>query len=338
MLNFGDRAVEPADPSSVFWRTEASAPSSSFGAGKGAYPPIPDAGTDWETFFIHCQPLVRSIARSISRRLPPHVDFEDLIAAGNLGLVEAATRFDGTRQVRFTSYAEVRIRGAILDHLRAGDWASRSLRRSGRALRGAEDEVTSRTGQNPSAPELAANMGISLDCYYQLQADLDGVNVVSIYQETHDGAAELHAIAAPLDEDPLFRYLKGETRERIAEALFTLPERERLVLTLYYYEELNMKEIASVLNVVESRISQLHLSALKRLRTTLLEKPQFGCLTSAAKEEPACHRLNGTERRRNLMSGRGRSEDRSAGVFLGDQNGGHARNRNTAIPCTGRIW
>ena len=216
-------------------------------------------------------PTVRYIARRIHERLPQHVDLEDLVSAGIVGLIDAFSKFDHAKKVQFKSYAQFRIRGAILDSLRTLDWSPRELRRKGRAVEEAIRAVTQRIGRAPSEQEIAAEMKLSLAEYQQLLGDLKGLEIGSLHMERSEdsGDEELAYIPGSPEEDPLFRCLKGEMKQRLVDAIDALPEKERMVLTLYYYEELTMKEIGLTLGVVESRVSQIHSSAVLRLRSAL---------------------------------------------------------------------
>ncbi len=226
---------------------------------------------DREALLLEHLPTVRYLARRIHERLPQHVDLDDLISAGVVGLIDAFSKFDHSKKVQFKSYAQFRIRGAILDSLRTLDWSPRELRRKGRAVEEAIRSSTQRLGRAPSEQEIAGAMELSLNDYQQLLGDLKGLEIGSLHMErTEDsGDEELAYIPGAPEDDPLFRCLKGEMKQRLADAIDELPEKERLVLTLYYYEELTMKEIGLTLGVVESRVSQIHSSAVLRLRTAL---------------------------------------------------------------------
>jgi RNA polymerase sigma factor for flagellar operon FliA len=216
-------------------------------------------------------PTVRYLARRIHERLPQHVELDDLISAGVVGLIDAFSKFDHTKKVQFKSYAQFRIRGAILDSLRTLDWSPRELRRKGRAVEEAVRSVTQKLGRVPSEQEIANEMELGLPEYQQLLGELKGLEIGSLHMErTEDsGDEELSYIPGSPDEDPLFRCLRGEMKQRLTDAIEELPEKERMVLTLYYYEELTMKEIGLTLGVVESRVSQIHSSAVVRLRVAL---------------------------------------------------------------------
>jgi RNA polymerase sigma factor for flagellar operon FliA len=176
-----------------------------------------------------------------------------------------------TEMVDLMGDAQFRIRGAILDSLRTLDWSPRELRRKGRAVEEAIRSVTQRLGRAPAEHEIAAEMELNLSEFQQLLGDLKGLEIGSLHMErTEDsGDQELAYIPGSPEEDPLFLCLKGELKQRLTDAIDELPERERLVLTLYYFEELTMKEIGLTLGVVESRVSQIHSAAVLRLRVAM---------------------------------------------------------------------
>lgn len=216
-------------------------------------------------------PTVRYLARRIHERLPQHVELDDLVSAGVVGLIDAFSKFDHTKKVQFKSYAQFRVRGAILDSLRTLDWSPRELRRKGRAVEEAIRSTTQKLGRAPMEPEIAKEMGVSLPEYQSLLGELKGLEIGSLHMERSEdsGDEELSYVPGPVEDDPLFRCLKGEMKQRLADAIEDLPEKERMVLTLYYFEELTMKEIGLTLGVVESRVSQIHSSAVVRLRVAL---------------------------------------------------------------------
>ncbi len=224
-----------------------------------------------EVLLMEHMQVVRYIARRIHERLPQHVEMDDLISAGMVGLLDAFNKFDTGKNVQFRSYAQFRIRGAILDSLRTLDWSPRDLRRKGRAIEDAMHTLTSRLGRTPQENEVATEMSMSLIEYQQLLGELKGLEIGSLNVEhTEDsGEEELAYVPNSPEDDPLFRCLKNEMKDRLVEAIGELPEKERLVLTLYYYEEMTMKEIGLTLNVVESRVSQIHSSAVLHLRSKL---------------------------------------------------------------------
>ncbi|AFL88135.1 RNA polymerase, sigma 28 subunit, SigD/FliA/WhiG [Terriglobus roseus DSM 18391] len=218
-------------------------------------------------------PTVRFVARRIHERLPQHVDMEDLVSAGIVGLIDAFSKFDHGKQVQFKSYAQFRIRGAILDSLRTLDWSPRELRRKGRAMEETVRTMTQQLGRSPTEQEIAAGMEMSLNEYQQLLGELRGLEIGSLNLERNEdgGDEELSYLPGSETDEPLFQCLKGELRQHLIDAIETLPEKERLVLTLYYYEELTMKEIGLTLGVVESRVSQIHSAAVVKLRVAMAD-------------------------------------------------------------------
>jgi RNA polymerase sigma factor for flagellar operon FliA len=216
-------------------------------------------------------PIVRFIARRIHERLPPHVPIEDLYGAGVLGLLDAFGKFDPSKQVQFRTYAQFRIRGAILDSLRTLDWSPRELRRKGRAVEQAIQNLTAQFHRSPTDIEIAEKLNIPLADYQQLLGELKGLEIGTLHADRSAESDEddLDLIPGRPEDDPLFRYLDREMRERLTRAIDDLPERERLIMTLYYYEEVTMKEIALIIGVVESRVSQIHASAVLHLRARL---------------------------------------------------------------------
>jgi len=251
-------------------------------AAKVSYAPVRPANgqmtAEEERVLIEHLPIVRFLARRIHERLPQHVDIEDLFSAGVVGLMDAFAKFDSTKKVQFRSYAQFRIRGAILDSLRTLDWSPRELRRKGRAVEEAIRTLTSRLGRAPSETEIAKEMGMGLDAYQQLLGELKGLEIGTLHLERNEdsGEEELAYIPGRPDEDPLFRCLRGEMEGRLTGAIQELPERERLVMTLYYYEEMTMREIGLALGVVESRVSQIHASAVLHLRSALSDLASRG--------------------------------------------------------------
>jgi len=248
------------------------------------YPPPacggPGLTAEQERVLLEHLPVVRFLARRIHERLPQHVEIEDLVSAGVVGLMDAFSKFDPAKKVQFRSYAQFRIRGAILDSLRTLDWSPRELRRKGRAVEEAIRAATARLGRAPSEAEVASELDLELDDYQQLLGDLKGLEIGTLHAEHNEdsGEEELAYVPGRPEEDPLFRCLKGELEERLGEAIQNLPDRERLVMTLYYYEEMTMREIGLALGVVESRVSQVHASAVVHLRSALRDLAAKGVL------------------------------------------------------------
>jgi len=214
--------------------------------------------------------LVKRIAYHLAGRLPPQVEIADLIQAGMMGLLEAAQNYASGRGASFETYAGIRIRGAMLDALRKLDWAPRSVHRKARAAALALRQVESRLGAEATETDVAAQMGVSLGEYQHILHDALGCQVLRLHEgDDEDGS--------PLDRlpdgspDPEGLALEESRRQAVARAVRALPERECLVLSLYYEQELNLKEIGTVLKVTESRVCQLHGQALLRLKALLAE-------------------------------------------------------------------
>ncbi len=220
-------------------------------------------------------PQVYYIARRVYERLPQHVPFEDLVHAGVIGLIESIRTYDSSKSVPFKSYAKFRVRGAILDSLRELDWGSRPLRRKGRRIEEAITTLSAKFGRQPEEDEIAQEMGISLDKLHDITRKLDGLNLIgqqinAVYDSNEK--QDLIESAPSNEENPFDLCLRTEVRERLAKAIGMLSEKEQMVLTLYYKEELTMKEIAAVMQIVESRVSQIHAIAIPKLRAALKDQ------------------------------------------------------------------
>jgi RNA polymerase sigma factor for flagellar operon FliA len=207
--------------------------------------------------------LVKRIAYHLAGRLPPSVEVNDLIQAGMVGLLEAAAHYASDRGASFETYAGIRIRGAMIDALRKQDWAPRSVHRKAREAATAIRAIENRAGREARDSEIAQAMGISLDEYHRVLQDSLACQLSSM-----DESNDTHEVA-DRDADPLLETEGGALREAVAEAIGGLPERERLVMSMYYDDELNLKEIGAVLGISESRVCQLHGQALVRLRARL---------------------------------------------------------------------
>jgi RNA polymerase sigma factor for flagellar operon FliA len=236
----------------------------------------PQPASNREQLLMENLPSVRFIARKLHQTLPRHVELDDLISAGMVGLLEACDRFDALRHVQFKSYAQFRIRGAILDWLRTLDWGPRDLRRKARAIAEATRVLTLQLGRTPAEQEIADAMGMQLDELQQIVGELRSAELGSLNAEhsKDEDDEELDYVPASAEEDPLFLCLAAESRQRLIDAIEELPEKERLVLTLYYYEELTMREIGLTLGVVESRVSQIHSGAVRSLRAAMGARAQ----------------------------------------------------------------
>ena len=215
-------------------------------------------------------PLVKRIAYHMMMRMPASVQVEDLIQAGMIGLIEAAQKYDASRGASFETYAGIRIRGAIVDEMRRGDWAPRSVHRNARRISQAIRAVEARVGRDATDAEVAQELGVNLNDYFAMLQDSNGSRLFS-YEETF-GEEDSNIDASETSDDFVSPY-EGLQREGLKKALTAaitqLPERERMVLALYYNEELNLKEIGLVLGVSESRISQIHSQAAARLKARL---------------------------------------------------------------------
>jgi RNA polymerase sigma factor FliA len=233
--------------------------------------PVDLLTAEQELVMIENLPMVRLIARRIHERLPQHVQIEDLYGAGVLGLVDAFGRFDPSKLVQFRTYAQFRVRGAILDSLRTLDWSPRELRRKGRAVEQAIQSLTAQFHRSPIDIEIAQKLHIPLATYQQLLGELKGLEIGTLHSQHSEDSEEEQLVYLPSspEDDPLFRHLHTEMSQRLTEAVSDLFERERLIVTLYYYEELTMKEIGLILGIVESRVSQIHASAVLHLRARL---------------------------------------------------------------------
>jgi len=210
--------------------------------------------------------LVKRIAHHLAARLPATVDVNDLMQSGMVGLLEAAGNFDAARGASFETYAGIRIRGAMLDDIRKHDWTPRSVHHKYRQVMEAMTAVEGQTGRAATAEEVAAHLDISIDEYHKILADSAGSRLFS-YEETLEEPTLQRrppSSGAPTPDQELYRL---QFREQLAESIDNLPERERLVLSLYYEQELNLKEIGAVLDVSESRVCQIHGQAVMRLRT-----------------------------------------------------------------------
>jgi len=225
-----------------------------------------------ERLLLEHLPQVRYLARRIHDRLPAQVPLEDLIHAGVVGLIDAVDKFDPSKNVPLKSYAKFRIRGAIVDSLREMDWSPRRLRREARRIEEAHRVLKARLGRVPGEPELAAEMGMTLPQFQHLLGELRGLDLGSLQAESTDSKSEKDAIGYRTnvaEKNPFTQCLQGEMKSLIATALEDLNEKEKQVLTLYYLEELTMKEVGAVVGVKESRVSQIHSVALIRLRARL---------------------------------------------------------------------
>ena len=214
--------------------------------------------------------LVKRIAHHLMGRLPDSVQLDDLIQAGMIGLIEAARKYDGAKGASFETYAGIRIRGAMLDEIRRGDWAPRSVHRNSRRISEAIKEVELVKGRDAEDHEVAEHLGMSVDEYHSHLKDSAGCRLFS-FEEILEKSEQGHDQVAGATPGPYGGIQQDAFQSALADAIRGLPEREQLVLALYYDEELNLKEIGAILGISESRVSQIHSQAAHRLRSRLTE-------------------------------------------------------------------
>jgi len=222
-----------------------------------------------EELILKYAPLVKQIAERMAVRLPPNISKEELIGPGVLGLFDAIDKFDSTRGIKFRTYANLRIKGAILDELRKMDWISRSVRRNINRIEDAIRTLELKFGREPKDDEIAEEMGLDMDSYYRMISRSQGVNLLSLDELMLDGTTFKVSKQASDQPSPVDELKVKEIKSVIFKALSTLSKKEQMVLSLYYYDELTLKEIAKVLSLTESRISQIHSKAIIRLRIKL---------------------------------------------------------------------
>jgi RNA polymerase sigma factor FliA len=227
-----------------------------------------------DQLIIRYAPWVKFMALRMAAKLPSHVQAEDLISAGIIGLIDALDKFNPAREVQFKTYAQIRIQGAMKDELRALDWASRSMRQKVKRLEHAYATLEQELGRPPSSEEVANSLGIEMDEFEEMLDDVKGTSLVSLEELGQGPASEdktslLEALLTREDQDPLEELNLQDLKKALSLAIAELPEKERLVLSLYYFEELTMKEVGKVLHLTESRISQLHTQTVLRLRSKL---------------------------------------------------------------------
>ena len=222
-------------------------------------------------------PLVKRLAHHMKAKLPPSVEVDDLVQAGMIGLLDAINRYEETHGAQFETYAVLRIRGAMLDELRNSDWLPRSMRQNMRKIETAMSTLQQRLGHPPTESEVAKLLKLSLADYQDMLSDGGGHQLV-YYEDFHDndGNDSFLDRYAVDDADPLRSLLDGDFRPAVIDAIEALPPREKILMGLYYEEELNLKEIGAVMGVSESRVSQLHTQAVARLRAALREQAWTG--------------------------------------------------------------
>lgn len=220
-------------------------------------------------------PLIKFIAQKIAVRLPSNIELDDLISSGVIGLMDAMEKYDPTRDNKFKTYAEFRIRGSILDELRAQDWVPRSVRDKAKLLDRTIIRLEAELGRSPNEDEICESLSISKEEYYEMLHQVRPVSVLSIDESATFSNVDKKSILNLLEgaklNNPFNQLNLKSVKEVVTQAIEELPERQRLVLSLYYYEDLNLKEIGQVLRVTESRVSQLHAQAVARLRAKLTQ-------------------------------------------------------------------
>jgi RNA polymerase sigma factor for flagellar operon FliA len=227
-----------------------------------------------ERLILHYSPLVKYVAGRVGVGLPPNIEQADLVSYGIFGLIDAIEKFDLARAIKFETYAISRIKGAIIDELRALDWVPRSVRSRAREIERAIGELEAKLGTAPTDEQIAAKIGISVDELEESLTDISRSSIAALDElwsvsGEGDSVSLMDTIEDTQGPQPETALDETEMREALADAIARLPEREKLVVTLYYYEELTLREIGEVLGVTESRVSQLHTKAILRLKARL---------------------------------------------------------------------
>ncbi|MCO4792739.1 MAG: FliA/WhiG family RNA polymerase sigma factor [Bacteriovoracaceae bacterium] len=222
---------------------------------------------------IEYAPLVKYIAQKIASRLPSNIELDDLISCGVIGLMDAIQKFDPTRDNKFKTYAEFRVRGAILDELRAQDWVPRSVREKSKLVERAYSKLESELGRPATDEEMCKELECTQDEFHDLLNKAKSVSLLNIDDSASFNRGDKKLMAGLMEDsrsnNPFSAVSYKNSRDKIKEGIMALPEKQRLVLSLYYYEDLNLKEIGQVLDVTESRVSQLHTQAIMKLRGKL---------------------------------------------------------------------
>jgi RNA polymerase sigma factor for flagellar operon FliA len=228
-----------------------------------------------EQIVLEHAPLIRYIVNRIAVRLPSHIDLDDLHNTGVIGLMDAIEKYDPEKNCKFKTYAEFRIKGAILDQLRSLDWVPRSVRQKSRKLERAYGEVEQRLGRAASEEEVADSLGLQIEKFHELMNQVRGISLVNLEEirggsQDGDRTGTFADIVEDVNAENPFSTLKlHEMKQIVADTIGTLPEKERIVVSLYYYEDLNMKEIGNILGITESRVCQIHTKSVLRLRSKL---------------------------------------------------------------------
>ncbi len=231
-----------------------------------------------ERLILHYAPLVKYVAGRVGVGLPPNIEQADLVSYGIFGLIDAIEKFDLSRAIKFETYAISRIKGAIIDELRSIDWIPRSIRSKAREVERAYAALETKLHRTPTEPEVAAELGITLDDLHAIFGQVSFVNVLALDEllnvngEKGDKVSLVDTLEDTRVEDPVRAFESQETKHLLARAINLLPEREKIVVTLYYYEGLTLAEIGQVLGVTESRICQMHTKAVLQLRAKLADQ------------------------------------------------------------------
>lgn len=224
-----------------------------------------------DQLILDYSPLIRFVAQRIASRLPSNIDIEDLISSGVIGLMDAIDKYDPSRDNKFKTYAEFRIRGAILDELRSQDWVPRSVRDKAKKLDRMALELEQKLGRKPNDDEISEALGMPIEEFFDMNAKVKGVQLLSIddFGGTNGNTERrslLDSLENPNSKNPFTHLRNASAKDILRKHIDELPEKQKLVLQLYYFEDLNLKEIGRILEVTESRVSQLHTQAIDRLK------------------------------------------------------------------------
>ena len=219
-------------------------------------------------------PMIQCVAKRISSRLPANIQYNDLISSAVIGLMDAIKKYDPERNNKFKTYAEFRVRGAILDALRSQDWTPRSIRDKAKRIEKVTQILEQKFSRTPNEKEIASALGMSLESYYMMLNQTKKVNVVSIDESSIFNYTDRNLVLRMLEDtdSPMGEINRKSVHKIIIDAIKELPERQRIVLSLYYFEEFNLRKIGQILRVTESRVSQLHSQAIERLKHKLMNR------------------------------------------------------------------
>lgn len=222
--------------------------------------------------------LVKKMAYQLKAKLPSCVELDDLVQAGMIGLMDAIQRYEDTHGAQFETYASQRVRGAMLDELRGADWLPRGIRKNMRDIEVAVQQLEQKLSRPPTESEIAKHMNFSLEDYYDVLSDCQGHQLI-YYEDFQDDDGGEHFLDRYVDDDssdPVKSLLESDFREALIDSIDHLPDREKMLMGLYYEQELNLKEIGAIMNVSESRVCQLHSQAVARLRASMRDRAWTG--------------------------------------------------------------